>query len=165
MGSLLALLLPLHEHRQTRQRKRIHGGGVPRAPTELRNQEQTNYNKNPTVQSIVERLHLTIGDQLHTSPYEGDNRKEDVDMLLQACAWAIRTTTPSNTPHSPGQLIFGIDMIFCQKVKIDWALLKKQRRDQALANNQKKTGHAAPTRTRSVTSYSSWTRHANEHGQ
>ena len=28
-------------------------------------------------------------------------------------------------------------MIFCQKVKIDWALLKKQRRDQALANNKK----------------------------
>ena len=58
-------------------------------------------------------------------------------MLLQACAWAIHTTTPSNTPHSPGQLIFGVDMIFRQKVKIDWALLKKQHQDQVLANNSK----------------------------
>ena len=45
--------------------------------------------------------------------------------------------TPSNTPHSPGQLIFGVDMIFCQKIKIDWALLKKWQCDQALTNNKK----------------------------
>ncbi|KAL7482706.1 hypothetical protein ACHAW6_008362 [Cyclotella cf. meneghiniana] len=109
--------------------------------------------KNPTAQSIVERLHLTIGNQLHTSLYEGDDWKEDIDTLLQACAWAICTTTPSNTPHSPVQLIFGVDMIFRQKIKIDWALLKKQRRDQALANNKKKAGHDVPIHTRLVTSY------------
>ncbi|KAL7480695.1 hypothetical protein ACHAW6_006360, partial [Cyclotella cf. meneghiniana] len=93
--------------------------------------------KKTAAQSIVERLHLTIGDKLRMSLYDGDNWKEDVDMLLQACTWAICTTTPSNTPHSPGPFIFGVDVIFFQKVKIDWALLKKQHQDQALANNSK----------------------------
>ncbi|KAL7475178.1 hypothetical protein ACHAW6_001105, partial [Cyclotella cf. meneghiniana] len=93
--------------------------------------------KNPTAQAVVERLHLTIGDQLRTSLYQGDDWEEDVATLIQACAWAIRTTTPSNSPFTPSQLTFGMDMIFRQKAKIDWALIKKQRREQSAANNRK----------------------------
>ena len=40
-------------------------------------------------------------------------------------------------PHNPSQLVFGMDMIFCQQAKIDWKLLKCQRRVQAIANNKK----------------------------
>ena len=97
--------------------------------------------KNPTAQSLIERLHLTLGDQLRTSIYSIDHWHEDVDHLLQACAWAIRTTTPSNGPYNPSQLAFGMDMIFRQKIKVDWQLLKEQRRIQAIANNKKENKH------------------------
>ncbi|KAL7474511.1 hypothetical protein ACHAW6_000485, partial [Cyclotella cf. meneghiniana] len=93
--------------------------------------------KNPTAQAVIERLHLTIGDQLRTSLYQGDNWEEDVEALIQACTWAIRTTTPSNSPFTPSQLTFGMDMIFRQKAKIDWALIKKQRHERSEANNKK----------------------------
>jgi hypothetical protein len=63
-----------------------------------------------------------------------DDWSKDINHLLQSCAWAIRTTIPSN---SPGQLVFGVDMILRQQAKIDWQLLKCQRRTQAIANNKK----------------------------
>ncbi|KAL7477264.1 hypothetical protein ACHAW6_004570, partial [Cyclotella cf. meneghiniana] len=100
--------------------------------------------KNPTAQALVERLHLTLGDQLRTSIYSIDNWHEDVNHLLQSCAWAIRTTVPSNTPHNPSQLVFGMDMIFRQQTKIDWQLLKRQRRNQAIANNKKENKNRVP---------------------
>ena len=93
--------------------------------------------KNPTAQSLIERLHLTMGDQLRTAIYDIDNWHEDVNYLIQAVAWAIRTTVPSNIPYSPGQLTFGMDMIFRQKTAIDWQLLKHQRRKQHRENNAK----------------------------
>ena len=93
--------------------------------------------KNPTAQALVERLHLTLGEQLRVSIYSIDDWHENVNHLLQACAWAFRTTVPSNAPHNPSQLVFGMDMIFRQQVKIDWQLLKRQCRTQAIANNKK----------------------------
>ena len=93
--------------------------------------------KNPTAQALVERLHLTLGDQLRVSMYSMDNWHEDVNHLIQACAWAIRTTVPSNIPYNPSQLTFGMDMIFRQKIKVDWQLLKEQRCNQSVANNRK----------------------------
>jgi hypothetical protein len=93
--------------------------------------------KNPTAQALVERLHLTLGDHLRTSVYTLDDWSNEINHLLQSCAWAIRTTVPSNAPHNPSQLVFGMDMIFRQQAKIDWQLLKRQRRLQAIANNKK----------------------------
>ena len=129
--------LPPPQYSQTWQWKWSHGGGVSRINHQLWHQKQTHHSKKPTAQSIIATLYLTIGDQLRTSLNERDNWKEDTETLLQACSWVKLTTTPSNTPHNPGQLIFGVNMIFCQKVKIDWALLKKQRRDRVLTNNKK----------------------------
>ena len=93
--------------------------------------------KNPTAQALVACFHLTLGDQLRTSIYSIDDWHDDINHLLQSCAWAIRTTLPSNIPHNPSQLVFGMDMIFRQQAKIDWQLLKRQRRVQAITNNKK----------------------------
>jgi transposase InsO family protein len=38
--------------------------------------------KNPTAQALVERLHLTLGDQLRTSIYSIDDWHEDINHLL-----------------------------------------------------------------------------------
>ena len=93
--------------------------------------------KNPTAQSLVERLNLTLGDHLRVSIYSIDDWYDDVNHLIQACAWAIRTTVPSNCRYIPSQLTFGMDMIFRKHVKIDWQLLKSQRRNQTIASKKR----------------------------
>lgn len=40
---------------------------------------------NPTVQALVECLHLTLGDQLHGSIYSIDSRHDEVYHLIQSC--------------------------------------------------------------------------------
>ena len=75
--------------------------------------------KNPMAQALVKCLHLTLGDHLRVSIYSIDHWHEDINNLLQACAWAIQTTSPSNSPYNPCQLTFGMEMIFRQQVKID----------------------------------------------
>jgi hypothetical protein len=100
--------------------------------------------KNPTAQALVERLHLTLGDHIRTSIYSMENWQDDLNHLLQSCAWAIRTTVPSNAPHNPSQLVFGIDMIFRQQTKVDWQLLKRQRRNQSIINNKKENKNRVP---------------------
>ena len=37
-----------------------------------------------------------------------------------------------------------MDMIFCQQAKIDWQLLKRQWREQAIANNKKENKNRIP---------------------
>ncbi|KAL7474006.1 hypothetical protein ACHAW6_000008, partial [Cyclotella cf. meneghiniana] len=100
--------------------------------------------KNPTTQALVERLHLTLGDHLRTTIYNIDNWLDNVNHLIQACAWAIRTTNPSSSPYNPSQLAFGMDMFFCQQMKIDWQMLKMQRRRQAIANKLKENQTRIP---------------------
>ena len=90
-------------------------------------------------QALIERLHLALGDHLRVSIYSIDDWHEDVNQLIQACGWVIRTTSPSNLPYNPSQLAFGMDMIFRQHIKIDWQILKLQRRRQAIANDDKKS--------------------------
>jgi hypothetical protein len=77
--------------------------------------------KTNSPQSLVERLHITLGDQLRTSLFLGDRWQEDINILSKACARDICTTVPlpSSMPYNPSQLTFGMDMIFWQKVKID----------------------------------------------
>jgi hypothetical protein len=82
--------------------------------------------KNPTAQSVIERLHLTLGDSLRTSIYTDDNWQDDIDHLFQAVAWALHTTTPSNIPYNPGHITFGMDMIVRQKINVDWQHLKEK---------------------------------------
>ncbi|KAL7465162.1 hypothetical protein ACHAXS_005488 [Conticribra weissflogii] len=93
--------------------------------------------KNPQANSTIERLHLTLGDQLRCTTFEGSNFLEDVDTIVQACAYAARTTVPSNSSYSPAQLTFGRDMIFRQQIIVDWEKMKQQRLQQAAANNDK----------------------------
>ena len=51
---------------------------------------------------------------------------------------------PSNAPHNPSQLVFGMDMIFRQQADIDWQLLKLQCHAQAIENNKKENKNRVP---------------------
>ena len=92
--------------------------------------------KNPTANLLVERLHSTLEDQLRTKIL-GEDFVGEVDYLIQIALFANRATTPSNCAYSPSQLTYGVDMIFRQKILIDWVALKQVRQLQAVANNAK----------------------------
>ena len=85
--------------------------------------------KNPAANGLIERVHLTIGDQLRMITFEGSDFYDELDRITQAIAWSIRTTVPSNIQYSPAQLVFGINMIFCQIKNV-----KKQQRGKSKAD-------------------------------
>ena len=77
--------------------------------------------KNPQANSPVERMHLTMADMLHTSaPFTGHDWFRDVQRMLQAIAWAIRSTINTAVQYTPGQLAFHRDMITATHVRVDW---------------------------------------------
>ncbi len=93
--------------------------------------------KNPQANSVIECLHLTLGNQLCCTTFKGANFLDDINIIVQACACAAQTVVPSNNPYSPAQLTFGMDMLFCQHVIVDWEKLKHMRQEQAITNNTK----------------------------
>ena len=58
-----------------------------------------------------------MGDKLRTITFEGEDWFSDVDHELQATARSIRSTIHSSIQHTPGQLVFGTDMLFQKKIK------------------------------------------------
>ena len=91
--------------------------------------------KNPQANALIERTHLTMGDKLRTTIFEGEDWKSDLDQELQTTAWAIRSTINSTSKHSPSHLALGRDMIFQTKVKINWESIKSNKRKLAIENN------------------------------
>ena len=93
--------------------------------------------KNPQANALVERMHLTFANNVRTKVFEIDTWEQEVDTLVQSCAYALRSTVPSNSKYAPGTLAFGMDMLFRQKIIVDWEELKQLRRKQHIANNIK----------------------------
>jgi len=83
---------------------------------------------NPQSNAIVERIHLTIGDSLRAMDLS--NRTFDdttVHGILQAIAWALRTTYHTSLRTSPGQLAFGQDMIVPATYLANWRHIHERR--------------------------------------
>ena len=79
---------------------------------------------NPTANGIVERVHQTLGNMLCTHELEGQGTgsTRTVQMYLSSVAWAIRSTYHTTLDATPGQVVFGRDMILPIQHKADWAL-------------------------------------------
>jgi transposase InsO family protein len=92
--------------------------GIKAVPTTVKN-PQANY---------VERVHQTLGNILRTKAldkYKFDYEDPWSDILAQA-AWAIRSTVHTLYDATPGQLVFGRDMIYDLSFKPEWdKLLQK----------------------------------------
>ena len=87
--------------------------------------------------NFVERVHLTLGNMLRTCeledyPFEMEDPWTDI---ISKCAWAIRSTTHLVLGASPGELIFGRNMLFDLSFRAAWANLRKRKQDASRANN------------------------------
>jgi hypothetical protein len=64
-----------------------------------------------------------------------EEAQEDLDHVtlgmksLIGSAWAIRSTIHTTLPATPGQLVFGRDMLLNIPFKADWAAIQKRKQD------------------------------------
>eukprot|EP00957_Ditylum_brightwellii_P097807 7447771-Ditylum_brightwellii.AAC.1 len=71
--------------------------------------------KNPRANLVVERVHLMLAEMFWATDFQGQHWRREVDRILQSTAWAMQSTIITTTKYSPGQMIFGRDMIMHAK--------------------------------------------------
>ena len=106
--------------------------------------------KNPQANSIIERSHIVITNQLRIFNFENEpapiqNLYSVANDLLQAAAWGIRSTIHTTLQQTPGQIVFQRDMIVQLEVTTDWDMIRRRKRHLTKnANdreNMKRLGH------------------------
>ena len=111
----------------------------------LTKKPSTDYN--PQSNAIIERVHQVLGNCLRTFELQ----KQELDAVnpwepfLTATAYAIRSTYHTTLQATPGQLVFGRDMVLPMQFEADWAsiALRKQARinDSNKRENSKRLDH------------------------
>ena len=85
----------------------------------IRKKTSTDYN--PQSNAIIERVHQVLGNALRS--FELENRELDdyqpFEPFMSAVAYAIRSTYHTTLQASPGQLVFGRDMLLPIRFKTD----------------------------------------------
>ena len=84
--------------------------------------------KNPQANAFVERIHAVIADSLRAMDLESKPYDENsVHAILQAVAWSLRTTHHTQLQASPGQMVFGRDMIINATYLTNWRAVNKNK--------------------------------------
>ena len=95
--------------------------------------------RNPQANAILERAHGVIGNMIRTF----DLNEIDLDEcepfagLISAVGFAIRSTYHTTLRSTPGQLVFGRDMIFPIEHIADWQLIKHRKQQMINKNNER----------------------------
>ena len=98
--------------------------------------------KNPQANSILERVHQVLGNMLRTKDLQTHDF-DDVDPwsdLLASVAWAICSTHHTTLQATPGQLVFGRDMLLNVKFIADWEAIRLRKQRDIDRNNAKENG-------------------------
>ena len=87
--------------------------------------------KTPQANAFVERIHLVIADsirsmQLHLRPFDDTT----IDSVIQAVAFAPRSTHHTPIQSSPGQLVFGRDMIINATYIANWREIRQRQKEK-----------------------------------
>ena len=88
--------------------------------------------KNPQANAVVERLHLTIGDQIRSQahgnpPTNVETAVEYADTILKSAQYAMRTAVHTTLNVSPGAMIFGRDMMLPVPIVTDFNVIRMRR--------------------------------------
>jgi hypothetical protein len=89
--------------------------------------------------AVMERAHQTLGNIIRTlevqeNPYLDEN--DPWSGILTAAAFALRSTYHTTLRATPGQLVFGRDMILNIQHKADWTAIKARKQQLIRKNNQ-----------------------------
>jgi hypothetical protein len=87
--------------------------------------------RNPQSNAIIERVHGTIGNMMRTIDMSNISKTDDEPFA----GWAVRSTYHTTLKATPGQLVFGRDMIFNIKHEANWQLIREQKLARIKENN------------------------------
>jgi putative transposase len=94
--------------------------------------------RNPQANAIVERAHQTLGNLIRSFELQ-DNPYLDPDDpwggILAAASFAMRATYHTTLQATPGQLVFGRDMILNTQYLADWTAIKARKQELIRKNN------------------------------
>jgi hypothetical protein len=93
--------------------------------------------KNPRANSIVERLHFVMADKVRAQLASKNKYHDPVKEILSAATYGIRAAVHSVTGYTPGQLVYGRDMLLRTVIETDMELVKR-RRQRAIEQNNKR---------------------------
>ena len=98
----------------------LHDYGVKAKPITIRN---------PQANAIVEQIHQVIGNIIRTFDLENNylNQKDTFKGVLAATAFAMRSTYHTTLKKTPGQLVFGRDMIFNIQHVANWKYIRQNK--------------------------------------
>ena len=98
--------------------------------------------KNPQANAVLERVHQVASDMLRTHDlenYDFDHGDPCTD-ILASVAWAIRSSLHRTKDATPGQLVFGRDMIFHDTFRANWQAIHMHKvRDTLKSNSMENT--------------------------
>ena len=102
--------------------------------------------RNPQANAIVERVHQTIGNIVRTFELQDNYLDEDDPWkgILSATAFAIRATYHTTLQKSPGQLVFGRDMIFNVEHTANWEYIRARKQKLIQKNNRNENKSRIP---------------------
>jgi hypothetical protein len=93
--------------------------------------------KNPQANAIIERVHQVIGNMIRTFELQDIDEDDPFEGILSAVAWAIRSTYHTTLQATPGQLVFGRDMILNVSHIADWHKIKTNKQNKINKNNRR----------------------------
>ena len=102
--------------------------------------------RNPQANAIVERVHQVIGNIIRTFELE-NNYLDEADPwkgILSATAFAVRSTFHTTLKQSPGQLIFGRDMMLNIKHEANWEFIRQRKQSIIDKNNEAENAKRIP---------------------
>jgi transposase InsO family protein len=99
--------------------------------------------RNPQANSIIERVHQTLGNMIRTFSVQTMEEDSPWDGILAAVAFAVRATVHTTNRATPAQLIFGRDAIFQVQHIADWQYIKQRKQQMINANNARENSKRA----------------------
>lgn len=95
--------------------------------------------RNPQANSILERIHGVVGNMLRTIDPDIIDMEEyrPFHGILNTVRFAIRSTYHTTLKATPGQLVFGRDMIFPIQFIADWQAIKENKQALIDKNNER----------------------------
>ena len=95
--------------------------------------------RNPQANSIVERVHQTIGNMIRTFSVQDMDLDEDDPWsgILSAVGFAIRATVHTTLQATPSQLVFGRDAVLSIPHIANWRYIKDRKQSIIRQNNQR----------------------------
>jgi hypothetical protein len=102
--------------------------------------------RKPQANAIVERVHQGIENITCTFELES-NYLDDNDPwkeILSATAFAVRSTFHATLQNTPGQLVFGSDMMLYVKHKANWEYIRVRKQKISLKNKKAENARRIP---------------------